>query len=183
MVNLVRLGRFARGAGAVCLAIVLITLFSFFANVNRNASKKTQTDGIVAFSGEPQRFPAALSLLAGQPAQRLFLVGLDNADVVSKLRHERPDLFACCIDVDARSRTTREDAELAARWVRDRRLRSITIVTDKYHMPRALLELDAVMPDVEKIAYPIDVQRAAHLRWVGGEFANFLASTACSAPG
>src|SRR4051794_30621130 len=76
MVNLVRLGRFVRGAGAVGLAIVLITLFCFFANVDRNASKKTQTDGIVAFSGEPQRFPAALRLLAGQRAQRLFLVGL-----------------------------------------------------------------------------------------------------------
>src|SRR3954454_20397601 len=157
MASLLRLSRFFRRASAVCLAVALIALLAFLA-LGRRESGKAQTDGIIAFSGEPQRFPVALSLLAGQRAQRLFLVGLDNADVVSRLRHERPDLFACCVDVDARSGTTREDAELAARWVHDHRLRSITVVTDKYHMPRALLELDAVLPDIEKVAYPLEVQ-------------------------
>src|SRR3954469_6765840 len=107
MANLLRLCRFVWGAGAVCFAVALIALLAFLANLGRSASGKAQTDGIIAFSGEPERFPVAVSLLAGQRAQRLFLVGLDNADVVSKLRHERPDLFACCVDVDARSGTTR----------------------------------------------------------------------------
>jgi len=181
MTSFVRLRGFVGGAGAIFLGVALIVLLTFFANVNRNASDRIQTDGIIAFSGEPRRFAVALSLLADQRAQRLLLVGLDNGDVAAKLRHERPDLFACCVDVDGRSRTTREDARLAASWVRDHSLRSITVVTDKYHMPRALLELDAVMPDVEKIAYPVDVQaydHAAQLPWLGREFAKFLASAA-----
>src|SRR3954451_13016181 len=125
MTGFVQLRGFVQGAGAVCLGVALIVLLTFFANVNRNASDQIQTDGIVAFSGEPRRFAVALSLLADQRAPRLLLVGLDNGDVVATLRHKRPDLFACCVDVDARSRTTREDARLAASWMRDHNLRSI----------------------------------------------------------
>jgi uncharacterized SAM-binding protein YcdF (DUF218 family) len=179
MGNLFRLCRWLRGASAVCLAVALIPSVCFLARLERGVSGERTTDGIVALSGEPQRFVAAMTLLAGQKAQRLLLVGLDNADVVAKLGQERPDLFICCVDVDARSRTTREDAALAARWVRDRGLRSLTVVTDKYHMPRALLELDAVLPDVEKVAYPLEVhsdKRPEKLRWIGREYLKFLAS-------
>src|SRR5829696_9487126 len=78
MGGLVRLCRWLRGASAVCLAVALIPSACFLANLDRGVSGERTTDGIVALSGEPQRFAAAMTLLAGQRAQRLLLVGLDN---------------------------------------------------------------------------------------------------------
>ena len=53
-------------------------------------------------------------------------------------RHEvDPALFACCIALGRESFDTRSNADEVARWVGRRGYRSIRLVTNDFHMPRA----------------------------------------------
>ena len=52
-----------------------------------------------------------------------------------------PRLFQCCVVLDRESTDTRSNADQVARWVRRRHVRSIRLVTNEVHMPRARYEL------------------------------------------
>ena len=52
-----------------------------------------------------------------------------------------PRLFDCCIALGRESFDTRSNADEVARWLERRRFRSIRLVTNDLHMPRARYEL------------------------------------------
>jgi uncharacterized SAM-binding protein YcdF (DUF218 family) len=63
---------------------------------------------------------------------------------------------------------------------------SVTVVTARYHMPRATQEFAHAMPDVTLLSYPVDEDSVDLARWWGPktfmllqrEFIKYLASVA-----
>ncbi|MGZ8351159.1 MAG: YdcF family protein, partial [Allosphingosinicella sp.] len=55
--------------------------------------------------------------------------------------HVEPRLLDCCVVLERESFDTRSNADEVARWVERRRVRSIRLVTNDLHMPRARYEL------------------------------------------
>jgi uncharacterized SAM-binding protein YcdF (DUF218 family) len=64
--------------------------------------------------------------------------------------------FACCADIGYAAEDTHGNAEETANWTRLNHFDSLVIVTSRYHMPRAMQEFSAVLPDVTLIAYPVN---------------------------
>jgi uncharacterized SAM-binding protein YcdF (DUF218 family) len=177
------------GLGIAVLGVVLAFATGFAWFVHRAESPgmaPPHTDGIVAFTGGPDRVETALRLLAEGRADRLLLSGIGGGAELAELAHRAgvdPRPLATRVTIDRSATTTRGNAAETAAWARDNGIRSLLVVTASYHMPRALTELARALP--EATLYPLPVvptersdRTAVPLRLVAEEYLKFLATTA-----
>ncbi len=94
-----------------------------------------------------------------------------------------PDIAQCCVDLGRAAEDTLGNASETAAWARRNGFRKLILVTDDYHMPRSLAELNLALPEAEIIAYPIETRWAQGNLWrndlgaaarLGGEYVKYL---------
>jgi len=66
------------------------------------------------------------------------------------------------------ARTTRGNALETASWAQAGQVRTLSVVTTWFHMPRALVELRRAMPALTLLPYPVGQLRAEELIHAGG---------------
>lgn len=144
---------------AVALAAAFAGFATFVVSLDRfETEPAAAADGIVALTGGSGRVEDAIDLLARGFAGRLLITGVNERttrDTIARLSPGQRDLVACCVDLDYRARNTAGNAAEISRWAREKGFRSLIVVTSDYHLPRAMAELDAVLPDIRKIPYPV----------------------------
>ncbi len=175
---------------AAPICVVLLFLSGFFIFINNLSSKEItviqKADAIVALTGGSDRIADAVDLLAEGRAKRLLISGVNLATSTERLAQINPkhrDFFACCIDIDYAARNTVGNAIETRRWVDERGIQSLIVVTSNYHMPRAMIELKRALPKVILIAYPTIAERGAddgiirdmtNMKIMGIEYTKFL---------
>lgn len=115
-------------------------------------------DGIVVLTGGYSRIEGALDLLKSGHGKRLFISGVHYSTKRSELQRVTggdPELFECCVDIDRSALDTVGNAEESIKWATSRGYRRLIIVTNNYHIPRAMVELGRASQDIEFIPYPI----------------------------
>jgi uncharacterized SAM-binding protein YcdF (DUF218 family) len=161
--------------------------FAWFVRLSeRPGQAPAHTDGIVAFTGGPERVETALRLLASGRADRLLLSGIGGGAELAELSRRAgvdPLPLAGHVTIDRSAATTRGNATDTADWARANGVHSLLVVTASYHMPRAITELARALPEVT--LYPVPVvpaerpdRNAAPLRLMAEEYIKFLATTA-----
>jgi uncharacterized SAM-binding protein YcdF (DUF218 family) len=179
----------AAGLGIAILGVALAfgTGFAWFVHrVETPAQAPSHTDGIVAFTGGPDRVETALRLLAEGRSDRLLLSGIGGGAELAELAHRAgvdPLPLSSRVTIDRSATTTRGNAADTAAWARDNGIHSLLVVTASYHMPRAMTELARALPEAELYPQPVVApERADHtavpLRLVAEEYIKFLATTA-----
>jgi len=192
MVRARRKWRFWIGTGLIALAALGIG-FVVFANAvlsEAPVSQPHKADGIVALTGTQQRISVAAELLARGLAKRLLVTGVNRqatGEEIRRLTQLDQRLFDCCVDLGYEAQNTIGNAEETRAWVQQHGFTSLIVVTSSYHMPRTLVELGRVMPDVELIPYPVAFGQArdgawwtnpALVRLLVAEYLKFLPSAA-----
>lgn len=150
-------------------------------------SLMVKTEGIVAFTGGSDRVIDAAAILARGQAQRLLITGVHRAtdsSVLARLLPVSREMFNCCVDLGYEAKDTAGNARETRLWAQAHHLtRSLIVVTSNYHMPRALLELSAVLPGVELYPFPVVSEHVDVADWatdfrvtrlVGGEYVKYL---------
>jgi uncharacterized SAM-binding protein YcdF (DUF218 family) len=172
---------------AACIGMGLLAWvlgFAWFVNLaGRGPRAPAHTDGIVAFTGGPERVETALRLLAEGRADRLLLSGIGGDAELSELARRAgidPLPLASRVTIDRAAATTRGNALATADWVHANGIHSLLVVTAAYHMPRALTELARTLPEVT--LYPLPVAQPERstdppLRLMAEEYIKFLATT------
>ncbi|KHA64729.1 MULTISPECIES: YdcF family protein [Sphingomonas] len=106
------------------------------------------TDAIVVPTGGAGRIDRGLVLLRDRQAKRMLVTGVAPGvrpiDLALEYRTS-PSVFACCVDLGADAVDTRSNAEETARWVKTHDYRTVRLVTSDWHVPRAKMELAAVL--------------------------------------
>jgi len=171
-------------AALLVLAVIWVCgLLAFADRVGRStpAGEPEPADGIVALTGagSNERIQAALGLLEDGLGKRVLVSGVNREasreDVRAATRAVRR-LYDCCVDLGFEAATTVGNARETDGWVKAMRYHSLIIVTADYHMPRAMLELRAGLPDVALQAYPVATKTLdAHGWWRTGRGARLLA--------
>src|SRR6266567_3356740 len=145
-------------------------------------------DGIVVLTGGSSRVSDAMELLAGGYGKRLLISGVHPTNAASDISRSLPDnqaLLRCCVDLDRSAVNTRSNAAEARRWAHERGFKSLIVVTSNYHMPRAILELSHVMPDIALIPFAVVGDKlhdepwwtsGATLRLLLSEYAKYVAA-------
>jgi uncharacterized SAM-binding protein YcdF (DUF218 family) len=159
----------------VC-AVPLVALFGLiggfvwfvFHLANREPPLDRAADGIVALTGGASRISDAVELLASGRGRRLLITGVAPTTNTAELIRLAPDSerwFSCCIDLDYSAVNTVGNATQTRRWARERGFRSLVVVTSRYHMPRAMLEIAHRLPDVTLIPFPVVSAQARAEPW------------------
>jgi uncharacterized SAM-binding protein YcdF (DUF218 family) len=161
-----------RAAVAVPLAFVAAILVGFigFLSQLRNSETRPErkADGIVVLTGGASRVSDAMELLAAGYGKRLLISGVHPASTASDISRsvqESQALFRCCVDLDRSAVSTRGNASETRRWVHERGFKSLIVVTSNYHMPRAIVEMSHVMPDIALIPYAVVGERWRDEPW------------------
>ncbi|MGZ8335465.1 MAG: YdcF family protein [Allosphingosinicella sp.] len=103
-----------------------------------------RTDAIVVLTGGSGRLERGFQLVERGLAPRMLISGVERTVRPNELAvayDVEPRLFDCCVVLERESFDTRSNADEVARWVARRRVRSIRLVTNDLHMPRARYEL------------------------------------------
>ena len=152
-----------KGLAALLTGLLIWTagLLTFADRVTRltPADTPAAADGIVALTGGSDlRLAAATNLLQSGLGQRLLVSGVNlqarRSDLWGVTGAAKP-VFDCCVDLGYAAADTIGNAREAAEWTRAMGFSSLILVTADYHMPRAMLELNAVLPGVRITAYPV----------------------------
>ncbi len=128
-------------------------------------------DGIVALTGANSidRISAAMDLLQDGMGKRLLISGVNRGASREDIRNVSKAarrLYDCCVDLGFTAADTVGNARETADWARSMRYRSLIVVTADYHLPRAMLELRAVMREpqfhLQGYAVPTPSLKARH---------------------
>jgi uncharacterized SAM-binding protein YcdF (DUF218 family) len=150
------------------LAVVLLLIgFLLFADSleREHRDPERSADGIAVLTGGVSRIDEAMKLLARHKAKRLLITGVNRTTTTEELKQlssQGDQYFSCCVDIDYEARNTIDNATETSQWVARHRYGSVIVVTSNYHMPRALAELQRVMPEVTLIPYAV-VDNNVHL--------------------
>jgi uncharacterized SAM-binding protein YcdF (DUF218 family) len=140
-------------AAFLVLALIWFSgLLAFAGRVQGSTPNPAPADaqGIVALTGanSNERLAAAMGLLEDGHGRRVLVSGVDpiasRADIRRVSRAVRR-LYDCCVDLGFTAADTVGNARETAAWAGAMRYRKLIIVTADYHMPRAMLELNAVL--------------------------------------
>jgi uncharacterized SAM-binding protein YcdF (DUF218 family) len=147
--------------GTIAGAMILVFGFGYFANyVSALSTPKNPgaADAIIVVTGGKSRLEAAVGLLKSGKGERLLISGVHPAADLNDLRTATGGdrtLFKCCVDVDYAALDTIGNAQESAKWLRDHHYGRVIVVTNNYHMPRTLLEMQRVDGSVEFVPYPV----------------------------
>lgn len=146
---------------------LIITAFALFAGgfgvfyqqvASMTPPAGLKADAIVVLTGGYQRIDKAVELLQAGAGRRLLISGVNPATTSNHIRvltRSPGDLFDCCVDIGHEALDTTGNATETARWIRSRGYKSIILVTNNYHMPRSLAELERTDHGTRFIAYPV----------------------------
>lgn len=116
------------------------------------------TDAIVVLTGGSHRIQTGLELFAKGRALHLFISGVNpkvtRAEIAAQWNGDTA-LPPCCITLGQEATTTLQNAVEVRNWIAEKGYTSLRLVTAKYHMPRAMLELRHALPGVEIIPNPV----------------------------
>ncbi|RMF02419.1 MAG: YdcF family protein [Alphaproteobacteria bacterium] len=151
------------------LAILLVGFVLFLgATGPQSIPAGRKADGIVALTGGKARIGEAVKLLSRKRAKRLLITGVHPETTSRQLRklvHGSSELFECCIDLGREARDTRGNAVETRDWARKHNYTSLIVVTSSYHMPRSLVELRRLLPDVELLPHAVVPQSFRASGW------------------
>lgn len=126
-------------------ALLLYALgYAVFAVMLPRPAGDERTDAVVVLTGGSGRLERGFDLVERGIAPRMLISGVDRTVRPGELAAAYdvdPELIECCVSLGRESFDTRSNADEVARWVERRRVRSIRLVTNDLHMPRASYEL------------------------------------------
>ena len=128
----------------VLLLIAYLLGYALFAVLLPTPAGAERTDAIVVLTGRRERLDRGFDLLRRGVARRMLISGVDpsvRAGELAAAYRVEPQLIACCVDFEQRSFDTRSNADEVKNWMERRGYRSMRLVTDDVHMPRARHEI------------------------------------------
>lgn len=171
----------------LCIIIFSAGFFYFSEKISRTIPPNPlpKADAIIVLTGGEKRVAAGLELLVKGKGERLLISGVNpstNSHTLIRVTHADPKLFDCCVDLGHDATNTIGNAEESTNWIKQKHYRSVYIVTNDYHMPRSLRELERLLPNTTFIAYPISdgnedqswVRQFNQLRLIGTEYIKYI---------
>ena len=113
------------------------------------------TDAIIAWTGGSDRIKEAIRLLQEEKAPRLFISGVNENVTGYHFLKEAPAELQEKIELGYQAKTTHMNALETAEWAGQNKISSIILVTSFYHMPRSLLEMQRMLPQLKMTPYAV----------------------------
>jgi len=120
---------------------------------------KKEESAIIVLTGGKGRFEKGFSLLKQNKSENLFITGVypgQNLRSKYDLNDFEKELFDCCIIQSHKAINTKENAVEVKKWIKDKNLKEIVLVSSYYHLPRSKIIFDKEIPDIIIKLVPAD---------------------------
>jgi len=166
---------FALLKGLISVLILLVFLASalFIDFVYKTFSYEVRdynTDAIVVLSGGRGRLDEGVKLFKEGKGEHLFFIGVDPAVKKSDLYPERSgERSGAEVHLEKASRNTLENAIFAREMLLKNNVRSMLLITSRYHMKRSLLIFRSILPkDIAIYPHPVANKNLTEQWWSHG---------------
>lgn len=156
--------------GMVVITVLFIDFTYKTFSYRQNALK---ANAIVVLTGGKGRVEEGVRLFRDSRAEFLFFVGVDPSVIKSDLYRPRPgDPSADNVILEKSSRNTLENSIFGRDLLMRSGVRSILLITSRYHLKRAsILFRNSLPADIAIIPYPVDTVNLKESWWKhGGSF-------------
>ena len=147
---------------AILLLTVLIIDYSFFYKKILNYKNNLKyNNNYIVLTGGNNRVKKSLQIFfrIKNKNKNLFISGVGkgfNKRTLKMLTKENPNfstIIDCCIQIEGISRNTFSNAVESLKWVKSKKINSFVLLTNNYHMPRAMLEFKSIFKDIKITPY------------------------------
>lgn len=131
----------------------------------------------IVLTGGPGRITAGLTLLRDDRTDHVFVSGVARTyrkRLLPPLDGLESDMLECCVTLGFKALDTAGNGEESAAWLKERGSSGVFLVTARYHMPRALVELRRWSPGT--IITPISVNQDSQTKRQIKEFLKYGAA-------
>jgi len=152
----------------VIFLVVVAVLFVDFAYKTFSVRQRDiHADAIVVLAGGRGRVEEGVRLFREKKGDFLFLIGVDPVVRKQDLFQEREgEALADRVFLEKASRNTLENALYGREIITRKDIRSILLITSRYHMKRATLIFRNTLPrDIAIYPYPVDTKNLKEAWW------------------
>ncbi len=153
---------------AVIILVALAVLFVDFAYKTFSLRQQdVKADAIVVLTGGRGRIEEGLRLYRENKGRWLFLIGVDpSVQKGDLIKGKHDELDAKGIILEKISRNTLENAFCSRELIARNNIRSISLITSRYHMKRAILIFRNLLPkEVVIYPHPVDSKNLKEKWW------------------
>jgi uncharacterized SAM-binding protein YcdF (DUF218 family) len=157
----------------IALVVIAMLFIDFTYKTFSYRPREVKADAIVVLAGGKGRVEEGVRLFRERKGDWLFLIGVDPAVRKTDLYHPQAgDPSPDGVILEKSSRNTLENAIFGRDVIMKRDVRSILLITSRYHMKRASILLRNALPrDVAIYPYPVDSKNLKEAWWNhGGSF-------------
>jgi len=157
----------------IALLVIAMLFIDFTYKTFSYRPREVKADAIVVLAGGKGRVEEGIRLYRERKGAWLFFIGVDPAVRRSDLYNPRPgDPSPEGVILEKASRNTLENAIFGRDVIMKKEVRSILLITSRYHMKRASILLRNALPkDVAIYTYPVDTKNLKEAWWNhGGSF-------------
>ena len=142
--------------------IVLVIDYSFFyKKIFNYKNNLNYNKNFIVLTGGDNRVKKSLKIFfqIENKNKNLFISGVGkgfNKKTLNKLTQKNPNytkIIDCCIQIEGISRNTFSNAVESLKWVKSKKINSFVLLTNNYHMPRAMLEFKSIFNDIKITPY------------------------------
>lgn len=157
----------------IALVVIAVLFIDFTYKTFSYRPREVKADAIVVLAGGKGRVEEGVRLYRQHKGKWLFFIGVDPAVRRSDLYHPQTgDPSAEGVILEKASRNTLENAIFGRDVIMQKNVRSILLITSRYHMKRASILLRNALPkDVAIYTFPVDSRNLKEVWWNhGGSF-------------
>lgn len=152
------------GFFSYCFAVVFVLwligfcIFCAYA-LSFKLQPRAATEAIVVLTGGNARVQKGIDLLEQTKSEHLLISGVNKTVTLSEIMERAMPFLQPRITLGYLATNTKENAIETAYWIQQHDIRSITLVTSFYHMPRSLFEIQRLEPNLVIVPEPVFPKR------------------------
>ena len=139
----------------IILILYFMSFFNFIFNIDKKFTVNKNINNIVVLTGNTGRLVFGFDLMSDNIKSRMLITGVAKVVKYSEIIKNR-DVNKDRIYLGYKAQTTFGNAIEASSWIKEYDINDIILITDSWHMQRALILFNVMMPNVEISPYPID---------------------------
>jgi len=136
------------------LILYFISFLNFIFDIDKKYIVKNNVNNIVVLTGNTGRLVFGLNLMSNNIKSRMLITGVAKGVKYSEIIKNK-DIKKNRIELGYTAQSTLGNAIETNLWINKYKINDIILVTDSWHMQRALVLFNATMPNIKISPQPI----------------------------
>tara|TARA_B110000238_G_C16001953_1_gene384887 strand:- start:44 stop:616 length:573 start_codon:yes stop_codon:yes gene_type:complete len=134
--------------------LYFVSLLSFVLDIDKKYIIKNHSNNIVVLTGNAQRLVSGLNLMSNNDKSRMLITG-----VAKGVKHfdiiKNKNINKNRVELGYKAQNTQGNAIETSVWMKKYNINDIILVTDDWHMQRALLLFNGIISNIQITPYAI----------------------------